>query len=127
MIRGKRIALAIGVIVTGALVTFVVATRVAPDHAERAAAAYAARCAYCHDVEGNIGMPLDERVVRGYGTARRLYDYVRLAMPYDRPRTLPDHEIWLSVSYLIRSRGLAAQGAVIDAESADRVVFMEGG
>ena len=58
----------------------------------RAAELYEARCAVCHEVEGGIGTRLDRRVLAYYETARGLFNYVRLAMPYDAPRTLPDEE-----------------------------------
>ena len=84
---------------------------------------YAARCAACHEVEGAMGAPLDHRVLASYGTARRLFNYVRLAMPYDAPRTLPDEEYWLTVEHLLRSRGLVGDDIAVTHATADSVVL----
>ena len=80
-------------------------------------------CAYCHDIEGAIGVPLGERVIRSYGSARRLFNYTKLAMPYDAPRTMTDEDVWLTVGFLIRSRGLATGETTINERTADRVTF----
>ncbi len=84
---------------------------------------YAARCAACHEIEGATGGPLDPRVLASYGTARRLFNYVRLAMPYDAPRTLPDEEYWLTVEHLLRSRGLVGDDIDVTRETADWLVL----
>ena len=89
----------------------------------RPAELYEARCAACHEIEGAMGAPLDPRVLASYGTARRLFNYVRLAMPYDAPRTLPDEEYWLTVEHLLRSRGLVGDDIDVTHETADRLVL----
>jgi hypothetical protein len=84
----------------------------------RAEEVYTARCSYCHDVEGAIGVMLDARVLRDYGSPRRLFDYVRLAMPYDAPRAMADDELWLTVEHLLRTRGLVGEGVRVGPENA---------
>ncbi len=39
------------------------------DDAAASEIVYQARCAYCHDLDGAIGVKLDERVIRFYGSA----------------------------------------------------------
>ena len=85
---------------------------------ELAAEFYQMRCAACHELEGGIGSPLHPRVLASYGTAQLLFNYVRLAMPYEAPRTLSNEEYWLTVGHLLRSRGLVVEDAVVNQETA---------
>ncbi|MEE2668624.1 MAG: cytochrome c [Gemmatimonadota bacterium] len=84
---------------------------------------YQARCAGCHELEGGIGSPLDPRVLSSYGTAQLLFNYVRLAMPYEAPRTLSDEEYWLTVAHLLRSRGMVDVDAVVNEETAGGITL----
>ena len=95
---------------------------------ERAQAAelYQARCALCHEIDGGIGAPLEPRVLASYGTAQLLFNYVRLAMPYEAPRTLTNEEYWLAVGHLLRSRGLVAEDAVINERTAEGIALGSG-
>ena len=88
---------------------------------ESAAELYQARCAICHDLEGGIGTPLDPRVLASYGNAQILFNYVRLAMPYEAPRTLPDEAYWMVVGHLLRSRGLVDEDVVVNGETAEGI------
>jgi hypothetical protein len=92
---------------------------------ERAQAAelYQMRCAACHEFEGGIGSPLDPRVLASYGTAQLLFNYVRLAMPYEAPRTLSNDEYWLAVGHLLRSRGLVGEDVPVNAETAGGITL----
>jgi cytochrome c len=92
-------------------------------HTDRARAFYQGRCAGCHDVAGAIGVALDERVLRSYGNAGRLHAYIRMAMPYDAPRTLSEEEAWLATAHLLRSRGIVAPDAVVDGSTAQELLF----
>ena len=92
-----------------------------------AAEFYQMRCAFCHEVQGGIGSPLDPRVLASYGTAQRLFNYIRLAMPYEAPRTLSNDEYWLSVGHLLRSRGLVPEDALVNGETAQGIVLDGGG
>ena len=95
---------------------------------ERALAAelYQMRCAVCHELEGGIGSPLDPRVLASYETAQLLFNYVRLAMPYEAPQTLSNEEYWLTVGHLLRSRGMVAADVVVNEETAEGIT-LEGG
>ena len=92
---------------------------------ERAQAAelYQMRCAACHEFEGGIGSPLDPRVLVSYGTAQLLFNYVRLAMPYEAPRTLSYDEYWLAIGHLLRSRGLVGEDVPVNAETAEGITL----
>jgi cytochrome c len=81
------------------------------------------RCAACHEFEGGIGSPLDPRVLASYGTAQLLFNYVRLAMPYEAPRTLSNDEYWLAVGHLLRSRGLVGEDVPVNAETAGGIAL----
>ena len=93
---------------------------------EFAAELYQARCAVCHELEGGIGSPLGPRVLASYGTARLLFNYVRLAMPYEAPRSLSNEEYWLTVGHLLRSRGLVDEDTVVNEETAEGIT-LDGG
>ncbi len=77
------------------------------DQLLRGETLYRTQCAYCHDVEGGIGVELSRRTLQHYGTAYRLYRYVQLAMPYQSPRTLTDQEYWDIVAFMIVNDSLA--------------------
>lgn len=119
---GRRRA-ALAMLVVSAVAVGAVLLLGRSDRSARAETVYDQRCGYCHDVEGMIGVSLDARVLRSYGDARRLFEYVRLAMPYDAARTLSDEEYWLTVAYLLRSRGLVDEGTRVDASTAEGITF----
>lgn len=81
-----------------------------PDPAIRQAtdgeALYTARCATCHAADDAAGPALTESLIRSYGTARALFDYIRMAMPSDTPGALPDSTYWQITAHIVRSRGI---------------------
>lgn len=107
--------------------------------AEQGAAIYAAQCAACHGAEGEgtpAGVALvgrgdpfadasDGEVVRAIGNywphATTLFDYVRRAMPMDRPGTLSDDEVYALTAYLLHRNGIVPPEAVMDAGTLARV------
>lgn len=91
------------------------------------AAVYAARCAPCHGAAGEGG-PNDRLVAQpGQEGGRTIgawwpysttvFDYVKRAMPWDRPGTLSDAEVYAVVAWLLNRNGLVADSTVIDAQS----------
>jgi mono/diheme cytochrome c family protein len=106
---------------------------------EQGAAVYAAKCAACHGVEGEgtpAGVALVGRgdpfadapageVVRAVGNywshATTLFDYVRRAMPMDRPGSLSDAEVYALTAYLLNRNGIVPPDAVMDAGALPRV------
>jgi len=124
----KGVALILGVsLIAAVMVIAVIAPRRAQQRRvqERTMATqlYQTRCAICHEVQGGIGSPLYARVLASYGTAQRLFNYVRLAMPYEAPRTLSNQEYWLVVGHLLRSRGLVDEEATVTDETAEGIVL----
>jgi cytochrome c len=52
-----------------------------------------------------------------YPYAPVLFDYVRRAMPMDRPQTLTNEEVYAVTAYLLNLNGLVPANAVLDASS----------
>ena len=125
MSRRTGVALVIGVALLTAI-ALIVSRRTLERRAqerEMAAEFYQTRCGICHELEGGIGAPLSPRVLASYGTAQLLFNYVRLAMPYQAPRTLSNEEYWLTVGHLLRSRGLVDEDAVVNEETAAEITL----
>jgi mono/diheme cytochrome c family protein len=97
---------------------------------------YAAKCQACHAEKG-AGGPND-RLVGGAGTiapdkapvktvgsywpyATTLFDYVRRAMPWDRPKSLTDEEVYAVAAYVLYLNGVIKQDDVLDAQSLPKV------
>jgi S-disulfanyl-L-cysteine oxidoreductase SoxD len=101
---------------------------------------YAARCAQCHGATGE-GVPGAGDVLAGWshadifdapgeaGNERRktigsywpfattLFDYIRRAMPFDRPGSLTDPEVYALTAYLLHLNEIIPGDAVIDART----------
>ena len=100
------------------------------------AAVYAAKCQACHGEKGE-GRPND-RLVGGAGTiapdktpvktvgsywpyATTLFDYVRRSMPWDRPKSLTDDEVYAVAAYILNLNGIIGPDDVLDAQSLPKV------
>jgi mono/diheme cytochrome c family protein len=93
-------------------------------------AIYQTRCVVCHGPTGVEG-PNDRLVgtepwgdwptARGVGNywpyATTLYDYIRKAMPQDRPGSLEADEVYAVIAYLLHMNELVPGDAVMDATS----------
>jgi cytochrome c len=98
---------------------------------------YASTCAQCHGSNGQGG-PMD-RLVGGSGTlntatpvktigsywpyATTIFDYIRRAMPFDRPGTLTNDQVYAVTAYLLNQNGIVAPGAVMNARTLKGVVM----
>jgi S-disulfanyl-L-cysteine oxidoreductase SoxD len=98
---------------------------------------YAAKCQACHGEKG-AGRPND-RLVGGIGSlapdkgppvktvgsywpyATTLFDYVRRAMPWDKPKSLSDREVYAVAAYILNLNGLIGREDVMDAQSLPKV------
>lgn len=96
---------------------------------------YLANCARCHGVEGQGG-PAD-RLVGGADSlttshplktvgsywpyATTLFDYVRRAMPYDRPSSLSSDEVYALSAYLLELNGIIPDDLEMNRETLPRV------
>ena len=100
-------------------------------------ALYIANCLRCHGLEG-AGKPAD-RLVGGVGSlagpkpiktvgsywplATTLFDYLRRAMPYDRPGSLSDDEIYGLAAYLLALNGIIDREEEMNADTLPRVAM----
>jgi hypothetical protein len=101
---------------------------------------FAANCAVCHGVDGIGGpegslvgrVPGDafdfgdgmraERTIGSYWPwATTVFDYVRRAMPWDRPGSLSDDEVYAITAWLLYRNDIIAADAVLDATSLPQV------
>jgi cytochrome c len=95
---------------------------------------FAAKCQACHGEKGQ-GRPNDRLVggsiapgqppVKTVGSywpyATTLFDYVRRAMPWDRPKSLTDDEVYAVAAYVLYLNGIIGEGDVLDAQSLPKV------
>src|SRR5687767_9863932 len=93
---------------------------------------YDTKCAYCHGPDAKGG-PVFGTMVGGIGSmtksprvltpgsmypyAPALFDYVRRAMPMDRPQSLTNDEVYAVSAYILNLNGLIPADAVMDARS----------
>jgi len=101
---------------------------------------YGARCAACHGKTGKEGpndvlvgripgdafpFAKDPRAPKTIGSywpyATTVFDYIRRAMPPDRPGSLHDDEVYALVAFLLAQNELIPPDAVIDAASLPKV------
>jgi S-disulfanyl-L-cysteine oxidoreductase SoxD len=97
---------------------------------------YDAKCLACHGADakggavygtmvGGIGsFKTNVRVLTPgsmYPYAPILFDYIRRAMPMDRPQTLTPNEVYALSAYILNLNGLVPADAVMDADSLPRV------
>lgn len=96
---------------------------------------YDKSCAACHGAKGE-GKPAD-RLVGGQGTlknpapvktvgsfwpyASTIFDYVRRAMPYDKPGSLSADEIYAVTAYLLNMNGIVPSDAVLGTDTLAKV------
>lgn len=64
--------------------------------------AYVRECVRCH-LPGGIGPTLVRDALAAYRTPQLLFNYVRLAMPYDAPQSLDDDTYWAVTAYVLDS------------------------
>lgn len=97
---------------------------------------YDAQCAACHGADAKGG-PVYGAMVGGVGSFKTnarvltpgsmypyapiLFDYIRRAMPMDRPQTLNPNEVYALSAYLLNLNGLVPADAVMDQASLSRV------
>ena len=97
---------------------------------------YAEQCGVCHGDQGQGGsaaaltssapvdaasMADDPSVTRTIGNywpyATTIFDYVRRAMPFDRPGSLTDEQVYALTAYLLYMNGLIDEGQPINART----------
>jgi len=95
-------------------------------------AVYDAKCTVCHGPEAKGG-PVYGAMVGGIGSFKTntrvltpgsmypyapiLFDYIRRAMPMDKPQSLSVNEVYAVSAYILQLNGLIADNAVMDEKS----------
>lgn len=99
-------------------------------------AIYELKCAACHGV-GGIGGPNGslainpaaqavrrEKVIGNYWPyATTVFDYIRRAMPFNKPGSLSDEEVYKLTAYLLYLNQIVDEKTLIDARSLPQVVM----
>ena len=102
---------------------------------------FAVNCAACHGAEGQ-GKPVPghgmfPRLVGGIGTlasnapiktvgsfwpySTGVFDYIRRAMPFNRPQSLTSDQVYALTAFLLWKNGIISQNATMNASSLPRV------
>lgn len=98
-------------------------------------AVYEGSCAGCHGLAGDDGPAPKLRGGRGslasdkplltigsyWPYAETLFDYVRRAMPFDRPGSLTDDQVYAVTAYLLQINGILAEDTELDASRLSRI------
>jgi S-disulfanyl-L-cysteine oxidoreductase SoxD len=96
---------------------------------------YMEKCASCHGVRGQgktspalaggAGTLAGKSPVRTVGSfwpyATTLFDYIRRAMPYDRPLSLTNEQVYQLTAYVLWLSGIVGRDEVIDARTLPEV------
>ena len=97
---------------------------------------YSRRCQKCHGAtgqggeeggplaggKGSLATPKPLKTVGSYWPyATTLFDYIRRAMPYDRPGTLTNDQIYALTAHVLQLNGIVAESDVIDAKTLPQV------
>lgn len=96
---------------------------------------YMEKCASCHGsrgeggsavaLTGGIGSLTTNAPVKTVGSywshATTLFDYVRRAMPYDKPMTLSNDETWAVTTYVLWLNGIIGRTDVMNAQTLPKV------
>ncbi len=105
--------------------------------ATRGKEVYENQCLRCHGKGGKGGEGLADRLVGGTGSlttdspiktigsfwpyATTVFDYVRRAMPYDRPMSLSNNDVYAVTAYILVQNKIIESTAIMDAESLPEV------
>lgn len=96
---------------------------------------YVEKCASCHGVRGQgrtspalaggAGTLAGKSPLRTVGSfwpyATTLFDYIRRAMPYDRPLSLTNEQVYQVTAYVLWLNGIVGRDEVMDARSLPEV------
>jgi cytochrome c len=87
-------------------------------------ALFAQNCIACHGAggQGTLNTPKPVATVGSFWPhATTLFDYIRRAMPHDRPQSLSPSEVYALSAYLLHQNGIVGAETVLDATSLARV------
>ena len=96
---------------------------------------YASRCLPCHGdkgqgsesvpLVGGIGSLTTDKPLKTVGSywpyATTVFDYTRRAMPFDRPGTLTDDQVYAVVAFVLHLNGIVEENQVLDAQTLPQV------
>jgi len=99
---------------------------------------YAEKCVACHAEGGRgggapgagplvggapltNGIETPKTIANYYSYATTLFDYIRRAMPYNMPRSLPDDEVYALTAYILSLNKLIGENDVMDAKTLPQV------
>jgi S-disulfanyl-L-cysteine oxidoreductase SoxD len=99
---------------------------------------FAEKCSACHgdSAKGGVapfypslvgGQPLTngietpKTIANYYAYATTVFDYIRRAMPYNAPRSLPDNEVYALTAYILSLNKLIGENDVMDAKTLPQV------
>ena len=96
---------------------------------------YAEKCAACHGDNGKGGLAaalVDDRQIVGISAAQKtiknfwpysttVFDFIRRAMPFQMPRSLPDDEVYALTAYILAENKLIGANDVMNAQTLPKV------
>ena len=95
---------------------------------------FAQKCAMCHGEggKGGIAAPVTnyapkasldggKSIANFWPYATTVFDFIRRAMPYNKPHSLTDQEVYAVTAYVLRLNNLIGENDVIDAKSLPKV------
>ena len=105
---------------------------------QEGAKVFGEKCAMCHgdQAKGGVapyypalvgGAPLTsgiettKTIANYYAYATTVFDYIRRAMPYNAPRSLPDSEVYALTAYILSLNKLIGENDVMDAKTLPQV------
>jgi mono/diheme cytochrome c family protein len=104
---------------------------------------FAARCAYCHGMDlqgvtvdgrarypalaGGLGTLATDHPKKSVGSfwpyATTVFDYIRRAMPFDRPQTLTSDEVFAVTAYILARNQIIGDDATMNAQTLPKVTM----
>src|SRR5215471_15019867 len=95
---------------------------------------YAAKCAACHGQEGKGGVnaklvggePIksidgEKTIANFWPYSTTLFDYIRRAMPWPKPRSLTDQEVYSLTAYILSLNKLIGENDTMNAQTLPKV------
>ena len=99
---------------------------------EQGASLYQQHCALCHGVDGRGGGGFPRPIwgpghdLTKFGSARGLYEYIQLLMPFDNPQKMTDAEKMAVVAFMLARNGnwkADAKDAALDSAQSGSVAI----
>ena len=107
--------------------------------ARRGRAVYQDRCVACHSADGEggegtagplaggIGSLASDKPLKTVGSywphATTIFDYVRRAMPYDRPMSLGNDDVYALTAYILALNGIIGDTTTLDATTLPKITM----